>query len=152
MGGGAILIVSKTRPLFVRRLSVFWCLHSTRKKRAARQNKKNGGNEWAGPPNSGEKDISGECSDRECPLHEFLAVLLNKFCCFCSAEQLRCSVLGCSHNRTVGGWDNHPHRHIYHHHRVVNRMRTPIPLCSVRCPLRPFRCQRISSNSRAPAR
>ena len=28
---------------------------------------------------SGERDISGESSDRERPLHEFLAVLLNEF-------------------------------------------------------------------------
>jgi hypothetical protein len=44
---GAIIIFAKNRTLFVRRLSVFWC---SRTKRAARQNKKNGGSEWAGPP------------------------------------------------------------------------------------------------------
>jgi len=44
---------------------------------------------------NGERDISGESSDRECPLHEFLAVLLNKFCCFFSNEQVRRNVLTC---------------------------------------------------------
>jgi len=34
---------------------------------------------------SGERDISGESSDRECSLHEFLVVLLKKFCCAFSA-------------------------------------------------------------------
>ena len=28
---------------------------------------------------SGERDISGKSSDRECPLHEFLVVLLSEF-------------------------------------------------------------------------
>jgi hypothetical protein len=37
---------------------------------------------------SGERDISGKSSDGECPLHEFLAVLLNEFCCFYSNEQV----------------------------------------------------------------
>jgi len=37
---------------------------------------------------SGERDISGEISGREGPLHEFLLVLLNKFCCFFSNEQV----------------------------------------------------------------
>ena len=45
---------------------------------------------------SGERDISGKSSDRECPLHEFLAVLLNEFCCFFSNEHVVRSVLGCS--------------------------------------------------------
>ena len=45
---------------------------------------------------SGERDISGKSSDRECPLREFLAVLLNEFCCFFSNEHVVRSVLGCS--------------------------------------------------------
>jgi hypothetical protein len=55
---------------------------------------------------SGERDISGESSDRECPSHEFLVVLLNKFCCLFSNEQVRRNVLTCSHDGTISGWDN----------------------------------------------
>jgi len=55
---------------------------------------------------SGERNISSMSSDRECPVHEFLAMLLNKFCCFFSNEQVRHNVLICSHDGTVGGWDN----------------------------------------------
>ena len=49
MGGGAILIVSKNRPLFVQRLSVFLFFRELRKIRPPAR-KKNGGKLWAGPP------------------------------------------------------------------------------------------------------
>jgi len=53
---------------------------------------------------SGERDISGTSSDRECPVHEFLVMLLNKFCCIFSNEQVRCNAFICSHDETIGGW------------------------------------------------
>ena len=52
-GGGEIIILAKKGPLFVRRLSVFGCSQfppEQKKLEKGRARKKNGGNEWTGPP------------------------------------------------------------------------------------------------------
>jgi hypothetical protein len=101
---------------------------------------------------SGERDICCMSSDRECPLHEFLAVLLNKFSSFLSNEQVRRNVLTCNHHGTVSGWDDIVLIIIFITTIISIVERSPLPLVgSVRRPLCPLRWWLSSSSSRAPA-
>ena len=76
-------------------------------------------------------------------------MLLNKFYCLCSNEQLILSILGCIKNRTIGDWDIIILIIIFIKMMiiiiVIKGARGPSPL-----DLGPFCRRRMSSNSRAP--